>query len=410
MDNASRAGGRKKSSPRLIIFRLLTLAIGTLLGLGVAEAGLRLVEKIRLRDRTVITVPDDRLGNRVAPNSPGHDANGFRNDAIRARVDIVALGDSQTWGVNVQSIDSWPRQLERISGASVYNMGVGGYGPIQYLVLTDKALEFSPKTIVVGLYFGNDIYDSYALAYGNDAYAELRSPTMSNELRADTIKPKSEAYWDEEKAFHNTFGRSSPAGWSFWLREHLAIGRLLNGFGLWPGATDVDYEIDKTWAQNYPDHGAVCEDAAVRTVFTTAYRLTALNMDDPRIAEGLRITKETLRRAQQKAASRDVRLLVLLIPTKELVYADLMQQENRVRGTYQKLVEMENRARTEVLSFCAQENGLCIDALPQLRSAIARREQIYPSTTESHPNANGYRVMAEGVGRAIKEAAARKPL
>jgi len=116
----------------------------------------------------------------------------------------------------------------------------------------------------------------------------------------------------------------------------------------------------------------------------------------------LRITKEVLSRAHQKVTGKGAKFLVLVIPTKESVYAELMQREGRSTGAYQLLVEMENRARNDVLSFCAQKGLVCVDALPNLRSAIARRQQIYPSSTESHPNANGYGILAGIVNNAIK--------
>jgi hypothetical protein len=281
-------------------------------------------------------------------------------------------------------------------------MGVGGYGPVQYWMLTDEALRFAPKVIVVGLYFGNDLYDAYALAYTNERYAELRSKQISDQIKVDTIKSRSQVLLDEEKSFHNNYGRSSPSGWSFWLREHSAVGRLLNRNGLWPGATDIDYEIDKAWANTYPEHGSVCEDSDLRTVLTPTYRLTALDFDDPRIGEGLNITKETLGKIQQKVEGHSAQLLVLLIPTKETVYADLMQSAGRLNGNYARLVEMESRARNEVASWCAEKHIKCTDALPDLRGALARRERIYPSTTESHPNAAGYRVLGATVQRALQ--------
>src|SRR3954462_2215482 len=122
-------------------------------------------------------------------------------------------------------------------------MGVGGYGPVQYLVLTDQALQLSPKTIVVGLYLGNDLYDAYHLTYRNDAFVDMRLSRPHDELEPDTIQSRSVALWDEEKSFHNRYGRDSVWGWNVWLREHSAIGRLLNRTRLWPGASDIDYQI-----------------------------------------------------------------------------------------------------------------------------------------------------------------------
>ena len=115
----------------------------------------------------------------------------------------------------------------------------------------------------------------------------------------------------------------------------------------------------------------------------------------------MRITKVVLSRTQQKVDGHGVKLLVLLIPTKELVYADLMQREGRLTGAYARLVEMENRARKEIASWCAEKRIACIDALPVLRNALAQRQQIYPSTTESHPNAAGYGLRAATVNEAL---------
>jgi len=188
---------------------------------------------------------------------------------------------------------------------------------------------------------------------------------------------------------------------SVWVREHSAIGRLLNRARLWPGAADIDYQIDRAWARAYPDHGLVCEDENIRTVFTTAYRLTGLDLDDPRVAEGLRITKVVLTRIRDKVRGR-AKLIVLMIPTKELVYADLMKSHGVSNPTFSRDVEMERRSRSDLISWF-HDNGIeAIDALPQMQSAIARRQQLYPSTTESHPNAGGYGVIAGAVNDAFR--------
>lgn len=395
---------RQPISPkrRIRIYKALLTLASVLISLLVAEGALRLVEKNQLGDRAIEEklVKDPVLGLKLAPHALGHDANGFRNDAVPQKVDIVALGDSQTWGVNVERQGAWPQQLSKISGRSVYNMGLGGFGPVQYRVLTPQALVLSPKIIVVGLYLGNDIYDAYQMAYHYEAHRALRS-NSAGDLSVDTVGDRANAFWNEEKQFHANYGRASFSGWSFWLREHLALGRVLNRTGLWPGSQDIDYEIDKRWAEAHPDHGAVCHDAGRETVLTTAYRLAGLDLDEPRIAEGLRITKDLLTQIQRDVDAKQVKLIVLLLPTKETVYATA--QSGRTGGrigldpTYSRLVEMESRIRGELYSSCDTKRIQCIDALPSLRSALERGERIYPTTTESHPNARGYFVIASAV-------------
>ena len=221
--------------------------------------------------------------------------------------------------------------------------------------------------------------------------------TAAGDLSVDTVGDRANSYWNEEKQFHANFGRSSFSGWSFWLREHLALGRLLNRIGLWPGSQDIDYEIDKRWAEAHPDHGAVCEDAGRETVLTTAYRLAGLDLDEPRNAEGLRITKDLLSQMQNEVSAKQVKLIVLLLPTKESVYAKVRSAKMPLDPTYQKLVDMEGRIRSEIISTCQAQRIECVDALPYLSSALERGERLYPTTTESHPNARGYLVIASAV-------------
>lgn len=393
---------KRRSRARKPLLKLGAILFGLFVGLVLAEVSLRIVEKIQVKARdTPAVVLDPVLGQRMVPNSVGHDANGYRNSTVRPQVDIVAMGDSQTWGVNALGSEAWPLQLEKLSGRTVYNMGVGGYGPVQYWMQADQALTFSPKTIVVGIYFGNDLYDAYTFTYGNERYADLRSKEIADRIKQDTVVADVKRFWEEEKNFHNTYGRSTLVGWDVWLRVHTAVGRLLNRTGAWPGATDVDFKIDKAWANTYPEHGAVCDEPEVRTVLTTAYRLTALNLDEPRIVEGLTITKESLARLQQKVNGRS-RLVVLLIPTKESVYGDVMRSAGRTNGTYERLLEMESRARNELQKWCTEKQVQCIDALPALQSALQRHEHIYLTSTESHPSPAGYAVIGAAVQEALK--------
>lgn len=406
--NSGSAPNQPISPKRIRIFKFLLSLAGILISLLVAEAALRIVEQVQLGDRVIESklIKDPVLGLKLAPHALGHDANGFRNETVPQNVDVVAFGDSQTWGVNVERQDAWPQQLSKISGRRVYNMGLGGFGPVQYHVLTPAALALSPKIIVIGLYLGNDIYDAYHMAYQYEAHRSLRS-SAAGDLSVDTVGDRANSFWNEEKQFHANFGRASFSGLSFWLREHLALGRLLNRTGLWPGSQDIDYEIDKRWAKAHPDHGAVCEEPGRETVFTTAYRLAGLDLDEPRNAEGLRITKELLSQIQTEANAKHVKLMVLLLPTKETVYAAVEDRKSNGRtgleSSYQKLVDMEGRVRSEIISNC-QANGIeCVDASPYLSTALERGERLYPTTTESHPNARGYLVIASAVNENLRK-------
>ena len=96
---------------------------------------------------------------------PGEEVRGWRNAAVLARADVVAIGDSQTYGSNAVADDAWPQQLGRMLHRSTYQMAHGGWGPGEYLVTLDEALRLRPKVILIGFYLGNDLGDAYARVY-----------------------------------------------------------------------------------------------------------------------------------------------------------------------------------------------------------------------------------------------------
>ena len=117
-----------------VLTKLLILSTSLVFSILAAELVARaLLDPLDYLNPTV--VPDEFLGLRIEGHTGGHDAWGFRNARRPETADIVCIGDFVTYGVSVPARESWPMILARLSGESVYNMGLGGYGPIQYLYL-----------------------------------------------------------------------------------------------------------------------------------------------------------------------------------------------------------------------------------------------------------------------------------
>jgi hypothetical protein len=170
----------------------------------------------------------------------------------------------------------------------------------------------------------------------------------------------------------------------------------LDDADLWADTKDAWYGAAKAWARAFPDQGAYCEDPEVGTVFTPAYRLLALDLDNPQIAEGLRITLELSKRLHSLAERNRKHLFILLIPTKELVYAEAGFEGNGRRSTsYSLLTVMERKARSQLIDSCERSDIPFVDALSPLADALRNKVRIYPYDTESHPNRIGYSILAE---------------
>jgi hypothetical protein len=87
------------------------------------------------------------------------DENGFRHNHPAASADVVVIGDSYI-AIGENEADTFGRRLQALSGLSVQNLGMGGYGPFQYLeVLRRYGLPKKPKYALFCFYEGNDIRD-----------------------------------------------------------------------------------------------------------------------------------------------------------------------------------------------------------------------------------------------------------
>ena len=121
---------------------ILLLAISAALSLAVIEIGLRSFTNFPIHGKKSNRIAHPALGFTLDPSKISDaDAGGFRNPGDKSPHEIVAIGDSHTYGLNVGWEDAWPYQLGRSLGKSVYNNGVGGYGVLHYLYLAAKRIS-----------------------------------------------------------------------------------------------------------------------------------------------------------------------------------------------------------------------------------------------------------------------------
>ncbi len=361
------------------------------------------------------TVPDDRLGTRPNPDFPGHDENGFRNSRVPARADIVALGDSQTYGTGVPGDAAWPRRLEGLTGKVVYGMAHGGYGPGHSLLLWDEAATLRPRVVVEAFYAGNDLYDSFNLVYNRRQLPDLRHADPEVERRVLAAEKRG-PIGSRPLAGEGALPSSPPSGESGFSTRRL-LDRYSRLHGLVGGIArevrqvrqrifpDAKWEKRARLAAADPETMRVFDDGRSRTVFTSARRLAALDQTDPRIAEGQRISLEAIARMSALALDEHVRFMVALIPTKELVFkSSVLDPSERFR----RLIENEERLWATTVSFLEDLGVEYVDALPDLREALSLGNQPYPESRDGHPNRAGQRAIAGAVNRQLAATAGRE--
>jgi hypothetical protein len=155
-----------------LVRRLLNvvLAIGSVvLTLLATEIGLRIYNSLR-GDHDPSTY-DAELGWAPKPNALGHDyvsgrttttlEDGTRSNGDREVRDgsepILAVGDSFTWGQGVSDRETWPSQLEKLSGTRVINGGVPGYAVDQSFLRARRLLGLNHFRTLIFSFIPGDI-------------------------------------------------------------------------------------------------------------------------------------------------------------------------------------------------------------------------------------------------------------
>ncbi len=341
-------------------------------------------------------VPNDILGAVPSPSSmSGFDKWGFRNREVPETADIVAVGDSHTYGNTARMVDAWPYVLGKLTGEKVYNMGLGGYGPNQYFYLSKtKALTLKPKMIIWGLYMGDDFENAFSITYGLDYWTSLRK------LPPQKIDPN---IWEMTSPTMNKKLR-------IWLSRHSVIYQLAfhTGFG---GKLQGEFQI-RNATTLYPGLATslIVPEQNILEAFRPKGMLFGLDQDNPKVREGMRITFGLMKRMDEICKQNHVKFLVVVIPTKETVFSQYLEHNTKVplNDVIDKLISSERSARSEMFQFLTQNDIAYVDALPALQKSVGQR--LYaPTAGDMHPGKNGYRVIAETVAEHLKQDQMQNP-
>ena len=340
---------------------------------------------------SVEMVADDVLG--AVPSSTtaagGFDAWGFRNRGVPSAADIVAIGDSHTYGNTATMEDSWPYVLGHLSGLRVYNMGLGGYGPNQYFHLfMTRALKLKPHTILVGLYMGDDFENAFSITYGLEYWARLR------ELPPERV---SFDIWEAPNA------QSWTKKIRVWLSRHSVVYQLVF-HGPLLGRFQGEVQIKNAHRFSVAATSLVLPEKNISEAFIPAGLLHRLDQNSTNVREGMRITFRLLAEMNEISRQNNIQFLVVVIPTKEMVFSEYIEgnRDLPLIETIDQLLANERVARDKTFAFLNESKITYVDTLPALKRAA--QEQLYARTAaDMHPNRNGYRVIATTVLEALSK-------
>lgn len=336
-------------------------------------------------------IADPLLGIRGNPSFPDHDDRGFRNPRALEQADIIVLGDSHAYGATylaeVPRTEIWSAVIANNLKMTEYNMSFNAWGPVQAALLLEDALKLGPSIVIFALYFGNDFNNPFCMKDRLD----LLDPPID-------IQPFSSITASEEESTPECPVYSSRSiSWSVsgirrWLGWNSRVYVLFRHWyrGIFPLPDDVSRA-----EKNFFTDTSVFKGPMWRTVFTAPYRFSRLDDRDPIIHTGVEVSKSVLLAMAKKAREAGVTFVVVLIPTKESVFAPRVTDLNEY-PYFESLVTTEARLRAEIHSVLQENSVPTVDLLQTLQDA---EHQPYYVSVDGHPNSYGHRL----IGLAISQ-------
>ena len=380
-----------RPDPRTAGLSALLLIVALTVSLLLGELALRLLTPFPISEESNVHAHPDLLYT-ADPAFPEIDPNGFRNPApLRARYDVVAIGDSHTYGSNASSSETWPARFAQSTGLATYNMGMGGYSIYQYDVLFDMAVALRPRWILLALYPANDWMPDCAL---------LRLPAWSNRATREGLEPPCDPTADAVPAAMRPSLRSFAA--------RTAVGSAVRTLLLEP--------LRFVWLPRLGVRAAAGPELVVFPVggreFTFGMsRLLnhsrGTDLASPRIAAAYEDGRRLLRRWRDGARTEGIAFAVAIIPSKEVVLRSWATDYGHAVPEELDRLTQNELAATRVLLGDLQEMRIpAVDALPfvaaRFEQTVRAGEDMYPPGLDGHPYPSGYGAYAAAIVSLIR--------
>lgn len=287
-----------------------------------------------------------------------YDRNGFRNAADLDKADIVVIGDSYIEAPMIRDKALSTTVLAGLQGRTVANLGNSGYGPQQELaVLKRFGLPLRPEVVVWAFFEGNDL--SNVEEYPGKAARVARQ----------------HALWQD-----------------FWFRS---LSRNLLALYFRPQNQCVPNARIQEYRAEFSD-----ENNSSSPVFFAPSEVVSYP------EETVREVQSYLREAYELCRDRHIRFMVVFVPEKYRVYHDLSNVRLSTDELRSWTVHDLPRLLRRLLADLSPDIEY-IDLTPALKAESRKGIATY-LPDDTHWTADGHRVAAEAIHRALARGKARQ--
>jgi hypothetical protein len=353
---------------------ILLLFGSCVIGLVLGEIMLRMFTVFPIHHPRANRQPHAVLGHVMDPALAEIDAAGFRNTEAGVHSDIVAIGDSHTYGFNVSSASSWPHLVSRRTGLSVYNFGIGAYGILHYKYVFDLALARHPKTVILGLYIPNDL-------------AEICRTALLD-------------YWQPHLTEHHFSNQICPVPKDGDNRVIRIVGDVLRNVAI---TSAVHFLLTDSWGIIGGPSLEVAYGSHRTTISVDLVRRYRIGMDlaSPVVEQTYRIARLVLAEMIERSREQNVDFTVLIIPSKQNVLAHLIDKDDPFYDLITESVALERGLATRFDKFLTGHGVRVAHVLPCLIEHLDL--PLFPESSDGHPIESGYDCYAAAAISLISE-------
>src|SRR5262245_46589345 len=306
------------------------------------------------------------------------DQEGFTNAGTMRSVDVVVLGDSYV-EFQLDAHDGFGARLAKVSELTVANLGVGGYGPFQYLELLKRyGIGRTPKYALFCFFEGNDLMDvhNYLRWQRGGTYAYL----------GDLSRPVLQRYALALEETAQFMTKTS------WLRIQMAFAAR----GHWPNGVHPDVVLLRLGNETHQVYLAYKNDLRPPDKIQRSPEWQALT----------RILQEF----KAVSIANGIVPVVVFIPTAAHIYTGYSTAQSGVN--WLRLRDAQTRARANVeesmIRLTRELQIRLIDLVPAFDLAASNGRLLY-YPFDTHWNSEGRQVAAEAVAKAIEPSQTKRP-
>jgi len=354
---------------------ILLLVASLTLSLVIIEIGLRAFTIFPIHGKGN-KIAHPTLGYTLNPSSLSDiDASGFRNPHDKGQHEIVTIGDSHTQGFHVERDDTWPSQLGKSLGKSIYNYGVGGYGIFHYLYLAKEAAKHKPKYVLLGFYVVNDIEAKACATVHPDYYQKLLESGVTDEECSKKTR--------------------IPIRSNIRISQYSALLSVMNHLRKIYLKPIIARNL---FSEKYFDIGGILinKKRVLKHYTATDLSLKIVNVN-------YEASKTILSLISNNLSHQGIKFGVVIIPPRELVIKQ-WARNNNVKTHKKFSVKPQQRLIDGYLAFLNQKGIPAIDSTPFVVEAFTKsvqiKESFYPSE-DDHPLARGYESYSRAAAKLI---------